>query len=661
MVTTQTLELGKQALDRHAWDEALEAFSEADREGRLSADDLELLAEAAWWSGYPDDALEALERAYAAHERADDHTAAAEVALRLAELAFKRFAPAALQGWLASAERLLEDVPPSPVHARLALMRAPGALMIQHDLDQALSHVEQAIEFGRAHGNRDVETLATSLKGQLLIKKGRWMDGLALIDEAAAAATSGEIGASTACDIYCNTIAACRNLGDYQRAGEWTDRATRWMQRQSITGYPGICRVHRAELQRLRGEWPEAEQEARHACDELERFRLMSGVGFAYAEIGEVRLRMGDLDAAEEALVHANEYGHSAQPGLSELLLARGQPDEAARSIARALARPPEEDPNAGGSEDVLERARLLPTQVEIALVRDDLDTAGAATEELEEIAEHYDSVAWEAAALTARGSLMLYRDEHEQAIQRLERAWRLWQEIELPYDSAQARLMLGQAHAALGDTTAARMELQAARSVFERLGATADLHRANELLGEEGVTPRARRQRVVKTFMFTDIVTSTDLVSLIGDEPWEELLRWHDQTMRTAFVRHGGEEVTHTGDGFFVAFETSADAIACAVAIQRTLAAHRRDHGFAPWVRIGLHTAEATRDRDDYRGQGVHAAARVGALAGREEIVVSGAVLEAAGDVSFPVSDPETVQLKGIPEPMEVHTIDWN
>jgi class 3 adenylate cyclase len=159
---------------------------------------------------------------------------------------------------------------------------------------------------------------------------------------------------------------------------------------------------------------------------------------------------------------------------------------------------------------------------------------------------------------------------------------------------------------------------------------------------------------------MFTDIVTSTDLVGLIGDQGWEELLRWHDRELRSSFAQHRGEEVKQTGDGFFVAFERGVEAVECAVDIQRRLARHRREHGFAPWVRIGLHAAEATRQGSDYSGQGVHIAARIGAAAEREEILVSDAVVESLGPIRFPVAEPRSLNLKGIKEPVQVRTLDW-
>jgi class 3 adenylate cyclase len=159
---------------------------------------------------------------------------------------------------------------------------------------------------------------------------------------------------------------------------------------------------------------------------------------------------------------------------------------------------------------------------------------------------------------------------------------------------------------------------------------------------------------------MFTDIVTSTDLVGLIGDDAWSELLRWHDRELRAAFVQHRGEEASHTGDGFFVAFERASDGLECAVEIQRRLARHRREHGFAPWVRIGLHRDDAVRQGRTYSGRGVHIAARVAAAAASEEILVTAAVLEEAARTRFSQSEPRVLTLKGVPAPVEVRTIHW-
>ena len=164
--------------------------------------------------------------------------------------------------------------------------------------------------------------------------------------------------------------------------------------------------------------------------------------------------------------------------------------------------------------------------------------------------------------------------------------------------------------------------------------------------------------RRVLKTFMFTDIVKSTNLAEAMGDTAWSELLRWHDETLRSFFAAHGGDEVSSTGDGFFVGFDSPDAAVACAVAIQRRLADHRKQHGFAPQVRIGLHASGAAQVGRSFRGKGVHEAARIADLGEGGEIVASMATV---GDASsYRVSDTRTVTLKGLSEPMDVVSIDW-
>ncbi len=163
-------------------------------------------------------------------------------------------------------------------------------------------------------------------------------------------------------------------------------------------------------------------------------------------------------------------------------------------------------------------------------------------------------------------------------------------------------------------------------------------------------------RRRVLKTFMFTDVVGSTNLVEVMGDEAWDTLLRWHDTTLREVFTAHEGKEISTTGDGFFVGFDSPEQAVAAAVAIQRRLAEHRQKQGFAPPVRIGLHAADANVIGDNYRGRGVHEASRIAALAKGGEIIASAAT---AGD-TYPTSQPRREALKGFSAPVEVVTIDW-
>jgi class 3 adenylate cyclase len=651
----ETLELGRDAMVRHAWSEAVEGFLAADRERGLGPEDLERLGAAAWWAGELDRSSEALERAFAIYTETGRSKEAAWAAMQLAYQAFRRQTPSIGAGWQARAEHLLEAEPESAVHARLSVFRAIGALMTGR-LNEGIELTAQAMDLARKYDDPSTLFMAMSFKGMAEVFAGQWQDGLALIDEAATAATSDQLDLRVASDIYCNTISACRNIGDYQRAGQWADEGERWMNRQSIRGYPGICRVHRAELKMLRGLWPEAEQEAREACRELERFGLLDSVGWAHYQVGEVRLRMGDLDGAAEAFERAYEHGHDAQPGMALLQLARGEVDEAARSIARSLGMTASTD----GAANRGMRARLLPAQVDVALAAGDLETAERAVVELESIAADFQRPIFEAGALTGRGELLLGEDRPAEASPILGRSWRLWLATDLPYESARARLRYAEALLAEGDEEAARRDLRAARKVFDRLGALRDVQRVDALLGEEPPVAAGTPLRVAKTFMFTDIVTSTDLIGLIGDDAWGELLRWHDRELRSSFGQHGGDEVNHTGDGFFAAFQRAGDAVECGVDIQRRLARHRREHGFAPKVRIGIHTAEATQEGRDYRGRGVHVAARIGAAAAGEEILLSTAALSDLGSTRFGLSEPRQVSLKGIAEPVEVRSVDW-
>jgi class 3 adenylate cyclase len=163
--------------------------------------------------------------------------------------------------------------------------------------------------------------------------------------------------------------------------------------------------------------------------------------------------------------------------------------------------------------------------------------------------------------------------------------------------------------------------------------------------------------KRVMATFMFTDIVKSTNLIEAIGDEAWESVLRWHNEALRALFNAHRGEEIDNPGDGFFVSFESPEAALACAVAIQRKLAEHRQTAGFAPQVRIGVHAAAASQVGKTLAGKGVHEAARISAQANGGEIIAS---VETTAGTAYSVSSPRSLALKGISEPVDTVLVDW-
>ena len=639
--TVDSLHAAREAASRHAWREAYDAY--AATEGALGADDLDRFAEAAWWGGRLDEAINLRERSYAGFAATGDKLAAARLALTLSWDYSARGAFSVSNGWFATAERLLAEQAESAEHGFLTLTRAINAMFEGNNLGAATEDFDRAFELGCRFGDRDTQILALVGKGRTLVRSGEIEEGLALLDEASASAISGELRPYSTGLVYCMTISSCQELGDYRRAAEWTEAANRWCDRLDVTGFPGACRIHRAEIMRLRGDLFEAEKLAVAACEELHDFER-SVTASGYYEVGEIRRRLGDFAAAEEAYNKADELGREPQPGLALLRLGQGKIDGAAAGISRSL-----KDIN-----EPLSRLRRLPAHVEIAIAAGDLKTARAAATELDSIVDSYKiggrrAPAFDATVHLASGRIKLAEGDFEGATRCLQRARDEWKRVGAPYETAQARMLLGLAFRRHGNKHAATGEIEAASATFERLGARLDEARANELLG---------RLQARRTFVFTDIVDSTRLLETLGNEKWKKLLARHDELLRERIVESGGEVIKQTGDGFFAAFDTPGAAIEAAVAIQRALDGEI----VAPDVRIGAHTGGAFHtdaDFTDYSGEGVHVAARIGAAARAAEILVSRDTLDGVG-TAFRLSEPRAEQLKGFEQPVDVVSVDW-
>jgi class 3 adenylate cyclase len=654
-------EQAQKALERHAWADAFELLTRADATGSLAPDELELLAEAAWWTGQLSVAIDARERGFALATKSGDFETAVLLAIRLGTDNIIRQAQPEANGWLNRAERMLEGTPTNPGHGWLAVSRAFQA-SLTGDMERSLAEGTRAHDVGVELGDADLFAYGLACRGAALVNLGRIDEGLALLDEATVAALGGELQPSTAGGICCAAIETCAALGDWKRATEWTEAQDRWCKREGITGYPGMCRVYRSGVKYLRGSWLEAESEARRASDELQGF-MPGAAGMAYYQIGEIRLRRGDLPAAEDALMRAHGFGEDPEPAMSLLRLAQDDLEAARRGIARALETKPEASWKAPPGSDFY-HIGLLPAQVEIALAAGDTDTARTASARLDELTRSLPGEMPKARALGARGAVLLATGDADAARKDLEEAARTWTRLDAPYEAARTRVLLADAELAEDEAGRAGMELQTARASFERLGAVRDLKTVDERLsrlqasaGTRHVAPASAR--VTRAFLFTDIVDSTKLAALMGDEAWSSLIRWHDDTLRRLVAEHGGEEIKATGDGFFLAFDDVDRAIACAIAIQRKLAAHRQSQGFAPGVRIGLHQAEANRSGLDYIGSGVNLAARIAGEAGSSEILVSAGSLAGARQPHAELAR-RTASLKGVAEPVEVVSLAW-
>jgi class 3 adenylate cyclase len=604
---------------------------------------MEQLAEAAFWMGHLEECIAARERAYAGLVQEGDVRGAALVALHLAFHHAGRNALAVAGGWLENAVTLLAEEPECAEQGWLAWIQAIVAAELLGDREEALRCAERTIEIGRAVADRDVESLGVLEKGGILIHLGRVDEGLALLDQVMARAVSGLLGPWASAATYCGTISTCATLGDYRRASEWIEEVRRRPAEARSCEFPGDCRIHRAEILQLRGEWEEAEVEAARACDELASWDA-AHVAVGLYELGLLSLRRGDFAAAEQAFRQVQDNGGSPQPGRALLELARGRPEIAAAGLQDAL----------DSTADDLARARLLPAATEASIAAGDLDTARRGADELERIAARYRTVTQRGRAAQAAGEVSLASGEPGHARDQLREALECWQHVGARYDEAGVRVPLGVALRELGEVDAGTLQLEQALDAFERLAATFDVERTRELLGKA-----ASQARVVRTFMFTDIEESTTLLATIGDERWSDVLRRHDATLRRLFDRFDGQEIKQRGggDGFFVAFASAAAALDCALAIQQAMS-EEPGGGRSPLrVRVGVHEAEATRSFDDYGGRGVHEAARIAALASGGEVLVSMQTVESAGS-RHPVTETRSAELKGLAEPVLIASL---
>lgn len=437
----------------------------------IEAERLDIVAEASWWLGRLDDCIAAREQAYALYETAGDRRRAGQCAVWLYEHCQMKARPAIAGGWLRRARRSLDGDTGSVAFGHLVLREAEVAHG-SGDLDRAATLAGDALALGRRLASVDLEAEALQAMGRVLIDAGRQADGLGHLDEAMLSAVEGRLRPYTTGKVYCSLISACEELGDLRRAAEWTDATLRWSEHHPLALWPGLCRVHRATLLQLRGDWSAAEREARQACVELDGFHLPNAAA-GYVEIGEIRRRLGDLDGAEEAFGRAEELCGHRSVGLALVRLAQRRVGAATAIIAGMLA---------GQTWNRLARGKLLPARVQIAIAAGDLDGAASAADELDRICADFDSPALAAAAQASRGRLQLAQGHNDAACRTLQEALRRWQQLEVPYEIATVRLLLGQACRNSGDEDGATRSLERAAAIFEGLGAALDARHTRDL-----------------------------------------------------------------------------------------------------------------------------------------------------------------------------------
>ena len=476
---------GRDAAARGDWQEAFDLLIKADAEGLAGPADLPVLGEVAYAAGHLDVAIETWERAHAAGVQAGDRIAAAGAALRVAmHLLLDTALMAPVRGWLARAERLLEGQDETAAHAWFAVVRTYER-MLTGDLHGARPWAQRAIEVG-SKCDPAACAIGRVAEARLLILDGDVRAGLALLDEVGVATVSGDLDPLSTGIVYCELVCALQGLAQYDMAEEWTEAMERWCKTNAIGSLHGRCRVHRAEILRLRGSCNEAESEALAACEELRPY-LRREMGWPLNELGRIRLRRGDIEGAEQALLAAHRVGWDPQPGLALVRLAQGDIAAASASIRDALERPLRVPSKELPPDTDLRRAPLLDAQVEIEVAAGNIDRARSAAEELKLVAARFHSKALVAGATLARGRVRLAEGEAADGERLFSEAARIWNEVGAPYEEAVARMGLAEALCAGGSEDQADLEHQAARAMLERIEAAQTAGPARHVEGDSG------------------------------------------------------------------------------------------------------------------------------------------------------------------------------
>jgi ATP/maltotriose-dependent transcriptional regulator MalT len=471
---------GRMCYERRAWSDAYRALSLADQAAPLEAADLELLAMSAYLIGRDNDYLVALERAHQAHLDSSERLSAIRCAFWLSLRLLFRGEMGRATGWLRRAQRSLE--PEDGDCAERGYLMLPA--VIQHfaagDGDAAHASAAGAADIGERCGDTELVAIARHLQGRALIQQGQIAKGFSLLDEAMLAVTTKELSPLVSGLIYCSLIDACQEVYALSRAREWTLALHRWCARQQqLVAFTGLCHVHRAEIMQLSGAWREAIEEARRACERCLQAGNQPAAAAALYQQAEVHRLRGEFAPAEEAYRKASQGGREPQPGLALLRLAQGRTEVAAAAIRGAMS----------GTADRLQRTRLLAACVEIMLAAGDLAAADNACRELEQIAHELDAEVLKAMAAQAHGSVELAKGDAQAALGSLRQAFELWQRVDIPYVAARVRVLIGMACRALGDEDGAELAQNAARAIFQQLGAAPDLARIDPPTQRAGST----------------------------------------------------------------------------------------------------------------------------------------------------------------------------
>ena len=469
----------------HRWREACDGFLAADPED-LQAADLERLAVASYLVGRNAESDDSWTRAHRLSLDRHDVPGAVRCAFWLAFRLLNAHDQSSANGWIARIQRIVDEKAAPAEGARLAYLTGLRAVF-DGELDHGERDLGTACEFATRAGDHELAALARLALGRVLIFGGRPVDGTRLIDEAMLAIGEGNVSPIAVGDGYCTAIDACYDLVDIVRGQAWTDELARWCGMQpDLVPFAGACQVHQAEFLQLKGAWVEALDQAARARERLSTPFRQLAYGAAVYQLGELHRLRGKTAAADACYREAGTAGRDPQPGLALLRLSEGHTQEAAHAVGRALAE----------AQGLAIRSRLLPAAVEVMLAVGQLADAQSAAEELAEMADALGSPMLAAISNRCGGAVMLAQGDPGAALPLLRCASDAFRELQAPYDLARTGVLLGTARQLLGDLEGARLEIDGARTIFDRLGAAPDLA---QLEGERSHTLTARELQVLR------------------------------------------------------------------------------------------------------------------------------------------------------------------
>lgn len=463
------LQRGRESFRRQAWADAEAQLSAADREDPVGPEDLERLAVATYLLGRYDDSTAVTRRIYRESIQAGDVAAAARSAFWIAVEHLDRGEMAQAAGWLARAERVVAQDGRDLAESGYLLIAAAARSLAMGDARAALDAYTRADDIATRFSEPDLLVLARLGQGEALIELRRTAEGMALMDEVMVAVTSGEVSPVVVGIAYCSVIDACQRVFDLQRAQEWTTALDRWCESQpQLVHFRGQCLLNRAQLKLFHGAWQDAAAEAGRASERMAEPEAGSSLGEAIYQAAELHRLRGEFGEAETAYRRASRLGRRPEPGMALLRLAQGRTQAAAAAIRRATDE----------TTSLFARPQLLGPLVEIMLAAGSIATARVAADEMTRIADEVGAPLLTAMAGRANGAVLLAEGDPGAALAALRASWTTWHALDAPYEAARVRVLIGLACRELGDRDSAAMELDAAREVFQNLGARPDLAR---------------------------------------------------------------------------------------------------------------------------------------------------------------------------------------